>query len=269
MTSRFRIFSALVPAIILTAVPAFAVDGVILIDQNRAMAGNVTPGDTPGFPVTISATGSYRLSGNLVVPDANTTAIFVTSNADAVTIDLNGFSILGPVTCSINPTTCTSFATDSSIFGPGTGIRSDVNGALTVRNGSIVGMGRFALFQTGGAYTIIENVHARENGRGGIWPSIGMVINSVVSTNGGDGITMNLGLIRGTIATRNAEDGIVSTGQALNVQESQVTHNGGFGINLTSSGAVGASLIQGNLGGAIDGNATATSGNVCSGSGCP
>src|SRR5438128_5729077 len=70
----------------------YAVDGVVLIDQNRALAGSVTFGDAPGFPVTLSQPGSYRLSGNLTVPDANTTAIEVTANN--VTIDLNGFSIL-------------------------------------------------------------------------------------------------------------------------------------------------------------------------------
>src|SRR5208283_2371136 len=72
----------------------YAVDGVVLIDQNRALAGGITPGDTPGFPVTISQTGSYRLTGNLTVPDVNTGGIVVT--ADHVTIDLNGFSIIGP-----------------------------------------------------------------------------------------------------------------------------------------------------------------------------
>jgi hypothetical protein len=40
----------------------------VLIDQNRALAGNVTPGDNPGFPVTLSLPGSYRLSGNLTAP---------------------------------------------------------------------------------------------------------------------------------------------------------------------------------------------------------
>jgi hypothetical protein len=69
---------------------ATAVDGVVLIDQARAMAGNVTPGDAPGFPVTITLTGSYKLSGNLTVPDGNTTAIDIRSSF--VTIDLNGFS---------------------------------------------------------------------------------------------------------------------------------------------------------------------------------
>ena len=75
----------------------YAVDGVILIDQNRALAGGVTKDDAPGFPVTISQARSYRLSGNLTVPDANTTAIFI--NAINVTIDLNGFSIIGPTVC--------------------------------------------------------------------------------------------------------------------------------------------------------------------------
>src|SRR5579871_4839018 len=71
---------------ILTVIPSslFAVDGVVLIDQSHALAGNITPGDAPGFPVTISQSGSYRLSGNLIVPDANTTAILIT--ADFVTL---------------------------------------------------------------------------------------------------------------------------------------------------------------------------------------
>ena len=45
-----------------------ASDGVIEINQARALQGGVTEGDTPGFPVTISQSGSYRLTGNLTVP---------------------------------------------------------------------------------------------------------------------------------------------------------------------------------------------------------
>lgn len=69
-----------------------AVDGVVLLDQNKALAGNVTAGDAPGFPITISQSGSYRLDGNLTVPFGGT-AIVVT--APNVTIDLNGFTISG------------------------------------------------------------------------------------------------------------------------------------------------------------------------------
>src|SRR5262245_60243098 len=82
----------------LASAPVLAVDGVVLIDQNKAIAGGVTPGDAAGFPVTITQPGSYRLSGNLIVPNSNTNAIEIAS--DFVTIDLNGFSILGPVNCA-------------------------------------------------------------------------------------------------------------------------------------------------------------------------
>jgi hypothetical protein len=81
-----------------------AVDGVVLIDQNHAIAGNVTPSDAPGFPVTLSQPGSYRLSGNLTVPDGNTTAIQITS--DHVSLDMNGFSIIGPIACTSSPAIC-------------------------------------------------------------------------------------------------------------------------------------------------------------------
>ena len=78
----------------LLAVSVYGVDGVVLIDQNRALAGNVTPGDTAGYPITLSQPGSYRLSSNLTVP-FNLTAIEVTT--PFVIIDLNGFTISGPI----------------------------------------------------------------------------------------------------------------------------------------------------------------------------
>src|SRR5262249_44867667 len=94
------------------AAPSYAVDGVVLINQSAALAGGVVPFDAPGFPVTIEVSGSYRLSGNLVVPDAKTTAIQIL--ASNVTLDLNGFSITGPVQCTGFPvTSCIPFATGS------------------------------------------------------------------------------------------------------------------------------------------------------------
>src|SRR5262245_45192224 len=92
---------------ILVAIPisAHAANGVIPIDQDRALAGNVTLAEAAGFPVTISQSGSYRLFGNLTVTNVDTTVIQVT--ADSVTLDLNGFSIIGPAICVAGPaTTC-------------------------------------------------------------------------------------------------------------------------------------------------------------------
>jgi hypothetical protein len=103
------------------ATNAFAVDGIVLIDQARALAGNVTPGDGPGFPVTISRPGSYRLASNLNVPaDAAGLILF----ASGVTIDLNGFQIAGS-------------------SADGTGISAlHARQAIVVRNGSVTGFGR-------------------------------------------------------------------------------------------------------------------------------
>src|SRR5690242_2434561 len=80
-------------------------DGVVHIDQYSALAGNVTPSSAPGFPVTITQPGSYRLSGNITGPDCDTTAIQITS--DAVKPDLNGFSTPGPGVCT-TPASCPS-----------------------------------------------------------------------------------------------------------------------------------------------------------------
>lgn len=82
--------AALASSLAMAAVPASAVDGVTLIDQNKALAGNVTPGDLAGFPVTLTRPGSYRLSGNLTAP-AGAHGILIAS--PGVTLDLNGFTL--------------------------------------------------------------------------------------------------------------------------------------------------------------------------------
>src|ERR1700686_3824069 len=115
------------------ACPVYAVDGVVLINQSSALAGNVTPGDAPGFPVTISVSGSYKLTGNLTVPDANTTGIQIT--ADFVSIDLNGFSIIGPVVCSGG-----SPVNSCNPSGSAPGISSS-NAGISVSNGIVRGVG--------------------------------------------------------------------------------------------------------------------------------
>jgi hypothetical protein len=82
------------------AVPAFASDGVLEVNQTCALGTGRFPSDGPVFPVTISQSGSYVLTSNLDVTGQpspeNVTAI--DANAGYVNIDLNGFSITGPGT---------------------------------------------------------------------------------------------------------------------------------------------------------------------------
>jgi hypothetical protein len=118
---------------------ARAVDGVIEINQTRAAAGGVTPSDAPGWPVTIDSPGSYRLTGNLTLPDGSTTAIEVT--AGSVSIDLNEFEI----------------ACSGSCGGPGAGIEASSRfGSITVANGRIIDMGTTGIDLPGDGNQIIR-----------------------------------------------------------------------------------------------------------------
>lgn len=252
------------------ATPLWAVDGVILIDQNKALAGNVTPGDAPGFPVTISLSGSYRLSGNLTVPNENTTAIDVTGAASAVSIDLNGFAILGPTVCDTSiPPVCSPVAADPSIFGPGVGIRSSVDGSLTIRNGAIRGMGRNGVFVSGSPLVSLDQLQVRDNGLGGLFIGIGNVTNSIVSRNGGHGIILNQGVVKGNHITRNGGSGVTASGLQINVLENTILQNSAFGIDFGATGAYGSNVLSSNVSGAVSGSAFQVSGNVCNGALCP
>ncbi len=74
--------------------PALAVDGVLEINQACAVNTGCFPGDTPGFPVTISGfppESSYRLTSSLQVPGTNTDGLFLFG--PHITIDFNGFSL--------------------------------------------------------------------------------------------------------------------------------------------------------------------------------
>jgi hypothetical protein len=210
------------------------IDGVIRIDQNRALAGNVTPGDAAGFPVTISQPGSYRLTGNLTVPDIETTAIQIA--AESVTLDLNGFSIIGPAVCTINPTACPT-------VGSGTGIQAGTEQTprprgIRVLNGSVRGMGRAAILLMGDG-SFVERVSAVGNAGGGISVA-GSVISSSAVQNGSFGIIATT--VRDSTATENAGDGIlldiggVATGNVS-------SFNGGFGIFVPFGTATGNTLF--------------------------
>ena len=96
---RQALSQACTALVVLCGLPTAALggDGVAEINQTAALAGGVTPADTPGFPVTLSQPGSYVLTSNLVV---STEVIGIDVTADNVSIDLNGFSLIGPTTCT-------------------------------------------------------------------------------------------------------------------------------------------------------------------------
>ncbi|MEO5735005.1 MAG: hypothetical protein ABIN96_05650 [Rubrivivax sp.] len=264
MRSHFKILAARCAAaacFALTGHAAMAVDGVVLIDQNKALAGNVTPGDTPGFPVTITQAGSYRLSGNLTVPDANTSAIVIAADVVGVTIDLNGFAIVGPTVCSGFPLTCSPSGTGNGVFTAGAR-------AGTVRNGTVVGMGGTGV-SMGGAGSSVENVTATSNGGHGIYVALGTATHNRVIKNRLNGVLASNALITHTFASQNAGAGIGGN-DSLFTQNTLVV-NGGVGIAASNSAFL-SNQFSSNNGGAANpqfNGRNAIGPNGCDGSTCP
>lgn len=180
---------------ILTAPSARAVDGVIEINQARAAAGSITPADGGGFPVTIGASGSFRLTSDLTVP-AGADGIFVTSNN--VTIDLNGFTIFG----------------GGGSIADGISLPSVQN--IEIRNGTVRGFSRNGIFSntlteqirvigvraignTGYGIDVkdastIDECQALNNGTNGIRVGIGsLIINSVSRGHQFNGLILGAG----------------------------------------------------------------------------
>jgi hypothetical protein len=225
--------------------PAGAVDGVVLITQAKALAGNVTPGDAPGFPVTISAGGSYRLASVLAVP-AGTDAIVV--NGVEVTIDLNGFRITG---------------------GGGTkgdGILGNQRG-LSVKNGTIRRMGGRGISIPAGAFAAIDGMRLEENGSTGV-AALGLgarITNSTASMNQGFGILCGTGCyVAGNAVASNGGTGI-GAGDGSTILGNSIFSNGAFGITASAFAitSFGNNTLVHNTSGPTSGYVFHTSPNVC------
>lgn len=200
--------------------PTFASDGIVEINQACMMAGCFS-GDSPMFPVTIdgSAGTNYILTGDLTVPNENTTAIQLYT--DGISLDLNGFSIRGVTTCTFIPqAVCSPVGTGSGVFG----------GNLThIRNGRVMGMGNWGIAI--GFDTVVENVRVLNSGVGGIQLGGGSAVRNVTANaNNGNGIeaTFRDG-VYSSIATNNNQNGIVAGAGSI-VRESIVHSNGLSGI---------------------------------------
>jgi len=246
------------------SVPALAVDGVVLIDQSKALAGNVTPGDTAGFPIVVSQPGSYRLTSNLAVPNADTTAIEISS--DRVTIDLNGFSIIGPVTC-VTGFQCSGGEGDGVHVALGKTFRN-----ITVQNGTISGMGcdGIRLFGTG---NVVDRMRLDNNGLDGLDVVGGEVTNSHASQNGRGGFIVSSGIVTHNTAEANSGNGFTTVHSAL------VTYNLAKGNGTANSSGGGPPPIgfalsaqTGCVGNVAENNASGCpiplGPNVCDGHSC-
>ena len=136
----------------------FAADGALEINA-ACVSGGCFAGDDPGFPVEIVSAGSYMLTSNLQVSGGDTTGIAV--SASGVTLDLNGFTLQGPTTCTGIP------VTSCSDTGTGSGI--DAATGTAIRNGSVIGFGNNGI--DAGRANRLRNLRVEGNGGHGIHQS--------------------------------------------------------------------------------------------------
>jgi len=209
-----------------------------------AVTGISQPLTASQFPIKITKPGSYQLTSDITVPNANTTAILVQANN--VTIDMNGFAILGPTVCSGAPVT--------SCVPTGTGIGIDASNSNNVRvsNGTISGMGNYGVHtgtsSDGGA--IVQNILVSNNGGTGINSRLCTVSNCIANFNGGHGIIAGEGTASNNSISFNGGDGI-HCDSALNVTGNYINANNGNGIWMLNSAHIANNTVINNNGDGI------------------
>lgn len=213
----------------------YAADGVLEINQTCALNGGCFAGDSDGFPVTIVNSGSYRLTGNLdltSIPDT----IAIQIDAPHVTLDLGGFEIAGPVTCTGSGPTL-----DCGTPGSATGIRlnGSADGTL-LRNGTIRNMNSSGVGSSGSRRETLSNLRAYNNARSGFSVGVSSIVGDCIAAeNGDDGFNLGIGaVVERATAEGNGDNGFESD-QKVVVDNSSTRRNGGRGYDLGPSSRFG------------------------------
>ena len=194
------------------------------------------PGDTSGFPITITEPGSYRLTSNIV--GFSTTTDVIQINSDNVTLDLNGFSIIGPRTCTGDNDTLV--CTNSGMTAHAVSAVSRKN--IIVKNGTVKGFDTgISLTASASRGNLVENIHSSEN-EFGITVINGMVNNSVANRNLDTGINNGLFsrlIVKDSYASGNGNFSII----AITCSNVYLSNNGADNcVNYTNGSTCGASL---------------------------
>ena len=240
-------FACLAFALLIAAGPARALTndhGVIVFTQADALAGGVTPGDTPGFPVTLSVPGaSYRLGSSLTVA---TGANGIEVRANDVAIDMSGFTLAGS---GVGRNGITSF-----------------NRNLRVANGQVRGFINDGI-RTIALFLSVEKMVVTANGRYGVHADIvdtndldtvsfASVVDSKVTNNGADGVRCwRQCRVENSFVSSNGGNGITFVALGWLALGNAISLNAGYGIYATGSGGAGNNFLTlnttGSLGGAV------------------
>jgi len=255
--------SSLLVAALLAPSPVLgaAHDGRFAIDAACVLDG-CFPGDSPGFPVEITAAGSYVLTSDLSVagqsqPELRTA---ITVSAAAVDLDLAGFALRGPTSCSGDPLSCAP----TSSQGIGVDGQAAAHG-LRIHDGTITGFGGDGLAIHGDMATL-DRLRVNDNGGHGIAVSglAARLSELVVNENGDVGVYLPgaAASIRDSSVSQSLGGGIHSAAASL-VDSNTVTMSGIAAATISSGlGSRGANnLVEGGLYGIATGSGALIYGN--------
>jgi parallel beta-helix repeat protein len=208
------------------------------------------------LPFTISVPGSYYLTGDLAVPDKLVNGITV--NADHVTIDLMGFSLIGPG------------------GGSGNGIYMNGRSNVEIRNGTVRGFGNIGIWEESFANVKqhrIINVRLHANISHGLrLRGFGHIIKDCTAGgNGGTGMTIDFAAtVTGNTAYNNGIGGILVGPDAV-VTHNTARDNATFGISSSVGAIMMNNVARGNgdfgIGGGSFSNVTGNVASVNAGNG--
>ncbi len=220
--------------LLVLAASAGAVDGTIEINQAKVLAAGP-------FPYLIGGSGSYRLTGNLVVP-SGVDGLIVSANY--VTIDLNGFSIIGD---------------GGAVYG----ISASVVGT-TVENGTITGFSQAGVYV--GDDSIVKSVHVDSNTAGyGIDAGNNAVIEGCTANSNSRGINCRLSRcsIIGNTLNNNSAAGVNVVGSGSLILHNIIGGDAGGIFASDATTAYGENVFNGNTSNVSGG--TSMKNNVCTG----
>lgn len=239
---KLQISTLAMSILIAAATPA----GDLIPPGAPASTANLAEPRTPitALPVTLEESGSYYLTGNLVMSGEGNGIVL---EADNIAIDLNGFSLIGDPLASDG----------SGIWHDGaSGTISDI----TIRNGTIRDWATDGVdLGSNSDQTLVEDLHVSDCGGSGIrLHNISTVRDSTVESCGGSGIFVNLSsTVIGCSVHDNGENGI-RTGVTSVVQSCSARGNGSEGI-LAIGSIVNCSAANNNLSGIYAGTSSVVS----------
>ena len=234
-------------------VTSVSVLAALLMLSLFAIAGDLEPSAPPGptmktldeveprilikaadLPLTISEPNSYYLAETINFSQTNTNAI--TIEANDVTIDLAGFSLIGP---------------GKAVGTSGTGIRMGGRSNVEIRNGTVRDFRWYAICEyssSNGKEHRVINVRAMSNGTHGIllYGYGHLVKDCTAAENGISGIFVANGCtVTANTAYNNQDDGI-STYGGCTIVGNTVYENQRYGINASSGCTITGNTVCSN-----------------------